>query len=187
MLSQTYTGASDTHTYTHPSLQPGLRVQGPQPEKARVVRLMVFGEIPGVYFSSQVSLSIALWNTTTLSSVHHHYVLCYRTACGAILWCGGELQASLPSTHTILVVGHQHLLLFWTAEPGGSSSDIRQPWEVGGMNQDAATLHLKGLAVSVAVLLLNVPPKLPASPFLQNLRLNLTNPEDAQNGKETDL
>lgn len=66
-----------THTYTRLSLQPGLMVQGPQPEEARVVGPWVFGETPGVYFISQVSLSIALWNATTLSCVHHHYFLCY--------------------------------------------------------------------------------------------------------------
>lgn len=95
------------------------------------------------------------------------------------MWCGSELQSS---AHTILAVGHQHLLFFWTAELGGSGSDIRQPREVGRRDHDAATLHLKGLAVGVTVLLLYVPPKLPTSPFLKNLRLNLTSQEDAQNG-----
>lgn len=49
------------------------------------------------------------------------------------------------------------------------------------MDHDAPTLlNLKALAVGVTILLLNVPPKLPTSPFLQNLRLNLCNQEDTQ-------
>lgn len=169
VLSQTH-----TQTHIHTPLAPArVKVSGPLARRSKGGRAksIILWDIWSS-FSSQVTHVIVLLNATTLSPIHHDYVLCYRTAGGTILWCGGELQSS---THTILAVGHQHLLLFWTAQPGGSGSDIRQPRKVGRMDHDAATLHLKGLAVGVTVLLLYVPPKLPTSPFLQNLRLNLTN------------
>lgn len=91
------------------------------------------------------------------------------------MWRGGERQASLFTAYAVLTVGHQCLLLFWTAEARGC---VR-------MDHDAAALHLKGLAVSMAVLFLDVPPKLPTSPLLQNLRLNLAKQKDGQISWET--
>lgn len=93
------------------------------------------------------------------------------------MWRGGEPQASLT---TVLTAGDQQLFLLRTAESRGRGGDIGQLGQIGGVDHDAAALHLKGLAVRVAVLFLDVSPELPTSPLLQNLRLNLASKKPAR-------
>lgn len=79
----------------------------------------------------------------------------------------------LTLDHPVVAPGHQHVPLLGGADRGGGLGDV---WEMGqpvDVVEQAAGLGVGGVAVGVAVLLLDVPPELPTLPLLQDLRLDL--------------
>ena len=86
---------------------------------------------------------------------------------------GRERPAGLPAAHAVVAAHHQRVLLLGGAGQAGGGGDVGEVGQLGHVGHHAAVLGVGGLAVGVAVLLLNVPPQLPAFPFLLNLRLHL--------------
>lgn len=69
--------------------------------------------------------------------------------------------------------GHEHARLLGAADGGRGFGHVGEVGQLGGVVQQAARLSVVGVAVGVAVLLLDVPPELPALPRLQDFRLHL--------------
>lgn len=112
----------------------------------------------------------------TLAALHfaQAYVLHQRASAVVPLARRGQAPLLLSATrHAVVTSGHKHARLLGVADGGRGFSNIREVRQLGDVVQQAACLRVVGVAVGVAVLFLDVPPKLPALPRLQDLRLHL--------------
>lgn len=112
----------------------------------------------------------------TLATLHfaQAYVLHQRASAAASLARRGQTPLLLSAVrHAVATCGHEHARLLGAADGGRGFGNIREVRQLGDVVQQAARLGVVGVAVGVAVLFLDVPPKFPALPRLQDFRLHL--------------
>lgn len=116
-------------------------------------------------------LSLAL---VTLHLVHEADVLHHgAVADGSLVQWRAAPVVVLTVDRAVVASGHKHVPLLGRAGRGGGLGDVREMRQPRDVVHQAATLGVWGIAVRVAVLLLDVPPELPALPLLQDLGLHL--------------
>lgn len=116
-------------------------------------------------------LSLAL---VALRLVHEADVLHQgAVADGSLVQRRGAPVVVLAVDRTVVASGHKHVPLLGRAGRGGGFGDVREVRQSRDVVQQAARLRVWGIAVRVAVLLLDVPAELPALPLLQDLGLHL--------------
>lgn len=86
-----------------------------------------------------------------------------------------------------MAVSHKHVPLFGATDRGGGFGDVREVRQSRDMVQQARCLCVGGIAVGVAILLLDVPPQFPALPLLQDLRLHFFVDKAVQDGHQETL
>lgn len=92
---------------------------------------------------------------------------------GSVVQQGNGSLHVLVVGHAVVASGHQHVPFLGAADRSGGLGDVWQVRQSGDVVQQAARLRVVGVAVGVAVLLLDVPPQLPALPLFQDLGLHL--------------
>lgn len=98
------------------------------------------------------------------------HLVALRLVCNAnILHQGAIADGSLCALawpHAIMAAIDEHVPLLGDADRDRRFGDVREVWQSGDMVQQTARLYVWGIAVGVAVLLLDVSPELPAFPLL---------------------
>ena len=123
---------------------------------------------------SQVALCVLPLGLVTLHLVREADVLHQGAValCSLVQW-RGALPFPRAVLRAVVAASHQHVPLLGAAEGSGGLGDVREVRQPRDVVQQAARLGVGGIAVGVAVFLLDVPPELPAFPLLQDLGLYL--------------
>ena len=96
----------------------------------------------------------ASWHLVSEADVLH-----YRTAAGgSLMQWGDALVLLFVVDHTIVASSHEHVPLLRCADRGGGFGDVWEMRQSRDVVQQAARLRVGGIAVGVAVFLLDVPP-----------------------------
>lgn len=121
-----------------------------------------------------MTLHILSLTLVTLHLVCEAYVLLQRAAadCSLVQRTDAMLHL-LRVDHTVATSRHKHVPLLKGADRGRVFGNVWEMRQSGDMIQQAACLRVGGVAVGMAVFLLNVPPKLPALPLFQDFGLHL--------------
>lgn len=109
----------------------------------------------------------------TLPLIREADVLHQGAVAGFFVLLWGAVASPLAVDQTVAAAGHKHVRLLGAADGVGGFGDVREVRNPRDVVQQAARLGVGGIAVGVAIFLLNVPPEFPALPLLQDLRLNL--------------
>lgn len=107
--------------------------------------------------------------TLTLATLHvaQACVLPQRASAVGSLVRRGQAPLLLSAMrHAVATSGHKHARLLEAADGGRGFGNIGEVRQLGGVVQQAACLRVVSVAIGVAVLFLDVPPKFPALPRL---------------------
>lgn len=77
---------------------------------------------------------------------------------GSLMQRGGALVHLFTVGHTVVASSHKHVPLLRVADRGRGFGDVWEMRQSGDVIQEAACLRVGGIAVGVAVLLLDIPP-----------------------------
>lgn len=114
-----------------------------------------------------MTLHVLPLTLTTWRPVRQAYVLHQRASAVFLARRGRSVLLHAAVCRSVVTSSHQHVRLLGVADGGRGFGNIWEVRQLGDVVQQAA-LGVVGIAVGVAVLFLDVPPKFPALPRLQD-------------------